>query len=56
METKQVIRVIPFILITACGLLTSCSGGGMTLGEIDKLSPSERSVIQELKITDIKGD
>lgn len=44
-----------YTLFLTCGVLSSC-GGGMTLGEIDKLSPSERSVIQELKIIGIEGD
>lgn len=48
-------KKVLYTLFLACGVLSSC-GGGMTLGEIDKLSPSERSVIQELKITSIEGD
>lgn len=48
-------KKVLFALVIVCVALVSCDGG-MTLKQIANMSPSERSVIQELKITGIKGD
>ncbi|WP_455666681.1 leucine-rich repeat protein [Phocaeicola sp.] len=39
----------------AC-VMVSCSGNGMTLAEIDKLSPTEQSMMKDLKIVGIEGN
>ena len=48
---KRIILVFGLIVT-----LLSCSDGGMTLAEIDNLSPSERGVIQTLTIKGVNGD